>query len=138
MKYLIDRKTLKSVYYAMFKPHLSYSSIFWAQNLNSIKRFFVLEKKSLRIIYFRSRNAHTPLLFIESNILEFPKKISLENCLFINKIFNKFLPTIFKNSFTLSSDFHTHSTCWSNLGSLIVPLHNTKLYGRNSVNISAI
>ena len=98
--------------------------------LNLIKKLFVLQKKSLRIIYFRSPNAHTSLLFRESNILKFPDQIALENCLFKNKHFNKFLPTIFKNWFTLSSDFHTCSTRLSNLGCLLVPVHNTKLYGR--------
>ena len=138
LRYFIDRKILKSVNHAMFEPYLCYSSLVWAQNLNSIKRLFVLQRKSVRIIYFRSRNVHTSPLFREFNILKLPDKIALENCLFINKYFNKCLPTLFKNWFTFSSDFHTCSTCWSNLGCLVVPSHNTKLYGRNSVNISAI
>ena len=36
------------------------------------------------------------------------------------------------------SDFHTYNTRWSNLSCIVVPSHNTKLYGRNSVNISAV
>ena len=31
-----------------------------------------------------------------------------------------------------------YNTRWSNLGCIVVPPHTTKLYGRNSVNISAI
>ena len=92
---LVKQKFLYSNYY---------SSLVWAQNLNSIKRPFVLKKKSLRIIYCRSRNDHTSPLFRESNILNLPDKIALENNLLINKYFNKFLPTIFKSWFTLSSD----------------------------------
>ena len=105
---------------------LCYSSLVCAPNLNS-----VLQKKSSRIIYFRSCNAHTSLLLRESNTLKLPDKIALGHCLFINKYFNKFLPTIFKNCFTFSSDFHASSTRWSNLGSLVVPPRNTNLYGRN-------
>ena len=139
LRYFKDRKTLKSIYHAaIFEPHLYYSSLFWAQNSNSISRLFVLQKKSLRIIYFLNHNAHTFPLFRDLNILKLPDKIALENCLFINKYFNKCLPTIFKNWFTLSSDFHTYNTRWSNLGCIVVPPHNTKLYGRNSVNISAV
>ena len=138
LRHFIDRKTLKSIYHAIFEPHLYYSSLVWAQNSNSIKRLFVLQKKSLRIIYFLNHNAHTSPLFRDLNILKLPDKIALENCLFINKYFNKCLPTIFKNWFTLSSDFHTYNTRWSNLGCIVVPPHNTKLYGRNSVNISAV
>ena len=80
-----------------------------------------MQKKSLRIIYFLNHNAHTSPLFRDLNILKLPDKIALENCLFINKYFNKFLPTIFKNWFTLSSDFHTYNTPWYNLGCIVVP-----------------
>ena len=89
LKYVIDRN-LKSVYHAIFEPHLYYSWLAWAQNLNSIKRHFALLKKSSRIIYFRSRNAHT------SN------KIALENWLFINKYFNKFI----QQSLKIGLHFH--------------------------------
>ena len=95
LRYFIDRKTLKSVYHAIFESHLCYSSLVWAQNLNSIKRLFVLLKKSLRITYFWSCNAHTSPLFRESNILKFPDKIVPENCLFIN-ILTNFYPESLK------------------------------------------
>ena len=108
------------------------------QILNSTKRLFVFQKRSLRIMYFLNNNAHISLLFRELNILTLPDQIGLENCLFINKYFNKCLPTVFKNWFTLSSDFHTYNTRWSNWGCIVVPPRNTKLYGRNSVNISAV
>ena len=94
--------------------------------------------KSSLIIYFPNHNAHTSNLFRNLNILRLPDKIALENCPFINKYFNKCLPTIFKNCFFLSSDVHNYNTRWSNLGCIIVPPHNTKLYGRNSVNISDV
>ena len=109
LRHFIDRKTLKAIYYAIFEPHLYYSSLVWAQNSNLIKRLFVLQKKSLRIIYFLNHNDHTCPLFREINILKLPDKISLENCLFINKYVNKCLSTIFKSWFTLSSGFHTYN-----------------------------
>ena len=90
---------MKSIYHAIVEPHLNYSSLVQAQNSNSIKRLFVLQKKSLRIIYLLNYNAHTSTLFRDFNILKLPDKIALENCLFINKYFNKCLPTIFKNWF---------------------------------------
>ena len=108
------------------------------QNSNSIKRLFVLQMKSLLIIYFLNHNAPKSHLFRDLNILKLHDKIALENCLFINKYFNKCLTTIFKNWFTLLFDFHTYSTRWSNLGCIVVPGNDTKLYGRNSVNISAV
>ena len=76
LRHFIDRKTLKTIYHAIFEPHLYYSSLAWAQNSNSIKRLFVLQKKSLRIIYFLNHNAHTSPLLRELNILKFPDKIA--------------------------------------------------------------
>ena len=76
--------------------------------------------------------------FRELNTLKLPDKIALENCLFINKYFNKCLPTVFENWFTLSSDFHTYNTRWSDLGYIVVHPYNTKLYEKNSVNIRAV
>ena len=39
LRHFIDRKTLKSIYLAIFEAHLYYSSLAWAQN--SFKRLFV-------------------------------------------------------------------------------------------------
>ena len=89
-------------------------------------------------MYFLNRNAHTTPFFKDSNILKFPDKIALENCIFIKNYFNQTLPTPFKNWFTLSTDSHTHNTRWSNSGCLKIPPHKTTIYGRQSVNISAI
>ena len=36
---------MKTVYNAIFEPHLCYSSLFWAQHSNSINVLFVLQKK---------------------------------------------------------------------------------------------
>ena len=128
LRHFIYRKTLKPIYHVIFEPHLCYSSLVWAQNLSSVIRLSILQKKSLWIIYLRSRSAHTSPLFRETNIL-----IKMLYCLFIKKYFNNFLPTTFKNSFTFSSDMHGYRTCWCN----VVPPRNTTLYGRNSFNISA-
>ena len=76
LRHFIDRKTLKSIYHAIFEPHLYYSSLVWAQNSNSIKRLFVLQKKFLRIIYLLNYNAHTSPLFRDFNILKLPDKIA--------------------------------------------------------------
>ena len=130
VRHFVHKNTLKSIYHAIFESHLFYSCLVWAQNINSIKRLYILQKKSLRLMYFLNRNAHTTPLFKDSHILKFPDKIALENCIFIKNYFNEILPTPFKNWFTLSTDSHTHNTRWSNLGCLKIPPHKTTIYGR--------
>ena len=85
-----------------------------------------------------NRNTHAAPLFKDSNIVKFSDKITLENCIFIKNYFNQTLPKPFKNWFAFSTDSHTRNTRWSNLGCLETPPHKTKIYGRRSVNISAI
>ena len=66
-------------------------------------------------MYFLNRDTDTVRLFKSSNIMKFPDKIALENCIFIKKYFNLTLPTPFANWFTLYTDSHTHNKRWSNL-----------------------
>ena len=70
---------LRSVYYAIFESHLCYASYVWVQNTNSVKRLHLLQKKSLKIMFFQSRNPHTGHLFKVSKILKSFDKTALEN-----------------------------------------------------------
>ena len=105
----------------------------WAGNVNSIKKFLVSLKNSLRI-----RNAHTSNLFKNLKVLNLPDLVTLENCFLICKYFNQSLPKTFKNCFTPATASHTHNTRWSNLGCPKIASHDTKLYARHSVNTGAI
>ena len=107
---------MKSIYRASFGSHLFYSCLVWSQNINSIKRLYILQKKSLQLMYFLNRNTHTASLYMDSNIVTFPDKNVLENCIFIKNYFNQTFSIPFKNCFTLYSDSHTHNTSWSILG----------------------
>ena len=135
IRHFVNFNTLKSIYHAILESHLNYSLTVWAQNANSIKRLLVLQKKSLRIMHFLKRNAHTSNLFKNLNILKLPDKVSLENCILICKYFNQSLPKSLKTWFTLATASHTHNTKWSNPGCLKIPFHKRKIYGRYSVNI---
>ena len=45
VRHFVDQKTLKAIYHAIFESHLYSSSLVWAQNFNSTKRLFILQKK---------------------------------------------------------------------------------------------
>ena len=40
-----NTETLRNIYFATFDSHLSYSCIVWAQNINTVRRLIVLQKK---------------------------------------------------------------------------------------------
>ena len=43
-------------------------------------RLFILQKKALKLIHFKERNAHTAALFFKSKIVKLPDKIKIEVC----------------------------------------------------------
>ena len=64
----VDAGILKSIYYALFASHIYYACIIWGQNVCTINRLFILQKKALRLIHFKERNAHSAPLFFKSKI----------------------------------------------------------------------
>ena len=138
LKHVLDIKTLRSVYYAIFESHLCYVSLVWAQNNNSVKRLHLLQKKFLRIMFFQGRNSHTDPLFKMSKILKSFDKTAPENCIFISKSLKGFLSSISSNWFKFSFETHSHDTRWSNLGYLTIPSYHTKIYGKYSMFVNSI
>lgn len=64
------------------KSHLYYRSLAWAQTVNSIKKHFVLRKKSIQLMYIMKRNEHTTLLFEKLIVLGLLRKTATQNSLF--------------------------------------------------------
>ena len=104
----VDAGILKSIYHALFESHIYYACIIWGQNVCTINRLFILQKKALRLIHFEES---TPaLLFFKSKIVKLSDKIEIENCLFISKHVNNKLPHIFNSWFIFSSTCHNYET----------------------------
>ena len=122
LRHVLVITTLRLVYYAIFKSHLYYASLVLAQNTNSVKRFRLLQKTSIRIMFFQSRNSHTCSSFKVSKILKSFDKTILENCIFISKSLIGLLPSIYNNWFKFYFESHSHDTRWSNLVFLKYPL----------------
>ena len=130
LRHVLDIKTLRSVYYAIFESHLCYAALFWVKNTNSVKKLHLLQKKSLRIMFFQSWNSHTGPLFKVSKILKFFNKRALENCIFISKSLKRLLPPILNRWFKFYFESQFHDNRWPNLGYLKKPSYRTKTYSR--------
>lgn len=110
----------------------------WAQNANSIKRILFLQEDFFRPVRFFTRNVHTTNIFKNWFLLKSPDKVTLDKFARICKYFSQSLSKTFKNWFTLATTSYTHNTRRSNSGCLKISSHKLILYGRHSVNISAI
>ena len=70
--------------------HLCYASLVWAQK-TSVKKLYLLQKKSLTIKFFQSET------FIDCKLLKLFDKTALKNCILISKSLERLLLSVFKN-----------------------------------------
>ena len=127
---LCDQKVLgpekpNTIYFAIFDTHINYSNLIWGQNINAVIRVVTLQKKTLRIMNFQSRDSHSSPSFKFNRILKLEDKILIENILFINKLFNNLLPTIFKSWFIFCCDIHNYQTVSSTSDKIFKPSYRT-------------
>ena len=126
----VNAGILKSIYHALlFELHIHYACTIWGQNVCTINQLFILQKKALRLIHFKERNAHTAPLFFKSKIVKLPDKIKIENCLFISKYVKNKLTPIFNSWYIFSSICHNYETSLATKGYLKIPTVITTTYG---------
>ena len=128
----VNSNILKSIYYPLLESHINYACIIWGQNISTINRFYILQKKALRIINFKERNAHSFPLFHYSKIIKNADKVKIENCLFVNKHTNNKLPSIFTNWFTFSSMSRNYQALFASKENLQIPSVQITSYGKNA------
>ncbi len=83
----VATKTLRTLYFSMFHPHLLYCSIIVScAPQTALNKISTLQKKAIRIITKSKSLAHTPPLFLDTNILPFEKLLTLNKLLFMHTI----------------------------------------------------
>ena len=85
----VKMKTLSNIYLPISGSHQTYYCTVWAQNINTVNKLMILQKRALRIMNFKDQLFHSSPFFSENNILKFGDKITLENILFVNKSINR-------------------------------------------------
>ena len=61
----VNIKTLRNIYFAIFDSHLSYSCIVWTQNINTVRRLTIFQKKALQIMNFKDQLSHSSPLSLQ-------------------------------------------------------------------------
>ena len=53
VRHFVHKKTIKTIYYAIFESQFFYSCLVWAQNINSIKKtlYFTKEIFAARVLF---------------------------------------------------------------------------------------
>ena len=119
-------KTLRNIYFVIFDSHLSYSCIVWAENISTVRRLTIFQKKAFQIMNFKDQLFHSSPLFSSKNILKIGDRITLHNIIFICNFISRQDPSVYYDWFTFSTNLHRYETCWSVTNHLNITTFRTK------------
>jgi hypothetical protein len=95
----VSVKTLRTLYFSLFHPHLLYCSIILScASSTALNKISQLQKKAIRIINKSKPSTHTSPLFLNSHILPFEKLVLLNKHLFMHAIAFNYAPSSFTNT----------------------------------------
>ena len=125
LRHVLNNKTLRSVYYAIFESHLCCAAL---------TALIIYYRKSSQNWFFKVK------ILKQVFYLKTPKFLILLIRLLLkigfSKSFKYLLPSVFSSWFRFSSETHSHDTRWGNHGYLQIPFYRTKTYGRYSMVIN--
>ena len=106
-----ESETLLNLYNSLIFPHLSYGIHVWgtAASVN-LNRLHVFQIKIVRIIFGVHPRTHTEPFFKAMNILDIGQIRDYSIALFMYKMSNGMLPSMFEIMFIQTSDVHSYPT----------------------------
>ena len=120
-----ESETLLNLYNALILPHISYWVHIWGTTASiHLQRLYVLQKKIVRIICGVHTRTHTEPSYKALHVLDVEQIRDYSIALFMYKLTNCMLSSMFKNMFISTSNVHDYSTSQANL--LYVQYASTK------------
>ena len=102
---------MKTLYYTLAYPHLSYGIILWGSTYAKYtNKLVVMQKKLVRAIMDVAYNEHTNVHFMKLGLLRFNDIHTLEVAKFMHKYVHKDLPEPLSNIFIYTHSIHSHHT----------------------------
>jgi len=125
VKDLLNKDTLRTLYYTFIYPYLTYCNLIWGRAANvHLSRLFLLQKRIIRVICKTHFFAHSKPLFIECKVLDIYQINKYITGIFMFKYDKGLLPNIFDSMFSRQTDLHSYCTRHNKLFSL--PLCRTQ------------
>lgn len=130
LRYKAPQRLLRSIYFALFHPHLTYMNIVWGWSAkHTISQIEILQKRALKLLYNLPITTPTPDTYKISNVPSLSSLINASAAIFMYKIKHSLIHTNTKLKF--NTDIHTHYTRTHENIHLLQP--NTTKYGTHSV-----
>ena len=110
-KHCLNRDALLTLYNSFIYPYITFCNQVWGCTYNStLKRLFILQKKSLRIMFNMQQRESLENVFHNENILKFTDINVYLTSKFMFRYYHGDVPDVFQNFFVLNSDVHEHYT----------------------------
>ena len=94
--FILDRPTLRSLYFSLSYPYLSYCNIVWGSTHPSkVQKLITCQKKLIRVISKAQYLAHTEPLYHDLGILKLEQINVFQIASFMYKYSNNLLPSVF-------------------------------------------
>ena len=104
-----------TLYFSLILPYLNYGILAWGNTCQTyLDKLFLLQKKSLRIVFNLPIRAHTDALFFDHKVLKLKDLYLFQLGQFMFNYTNNHLPKIFQDSFHRNSHVHNYPTRRSN------------------------
>ena len=108
LKFTVPLSILKTLYFALIPPHLSYGIRAWGNAGSKIlHKTIQLQKYAIRTIHKAAYNSHTDPLFNKSQILKLTDMYEYESVLFMYDFVENNLPHSFGDVFRYNRDVQT-------------------------------
>lgn len=102
---------IRNIYQALISPYLNYGISVWGQASKSyLNKLLLLQKRALRFMFFKQRNAHAIPLFIQAKILPVNFVYHSSVASLMHDISTHSAPPNLLNLFRATSDVHQYDT----------------------------
>jgi hypothetical protein len=123
---LLNKSTLRQLYYSFLYPYLSYCNIIWGHSSDNILwPIFRIQKRAIRVIENIRHRDSTKSAFQSLKFLRLPDIYKFSVLIFVYKFKNGLLPQIFNSFYTENSQIHGYAT--RNARQFRIPLTKTKI-----------
>ena len=117
---------MRSLYFSLVNPYYEYGNIVWAvNNLVSLQKLFITQKKAIRIISNAKWWEHTHPIFRRLHILKIDEIHKLQVACFMFRVCKGFSPSYFSSIFFVSMQMYI-IIILDMLG-ITIPVHRTTL-----------
>ena len=113
LRYYVDLKMLKQLYFTLIYPYINYGLMSWGNAcVSKLKKLKSGQNKCIRTIFFAGKRESATPYYSLVGILKLDSVFKLKFAVFTYKVINEKsqLPAIFSDIITPASSLHSHNT----------------------------